>query len=268
MMAGPPSETPMVLPATAQAATQLRLAGWVLAISTVMALAGSLGGWLLVTAPTRHPLSEESGLLGAIAWLIVAGSAPAWLLARGRQTIAQTAGATALYSAPTGNDSLFGRSSTVERTLVIDGQRTRLIQFARFWQVPLGAVPVLAAAMLLWVTWPVAGTVVAGGMTAAVSGLILAFPVLILERHLAQERGWIDAARLALLVRFALVMLTVAVLATAAQALGLGDAYWGQRAVAVVMGLACAELLIRALVALLLPPPRPESAQILSLIHI
>ena len=145
---------------------------------------------------------------------------------------------------------------------MIDGQRARFVLFARFWQVPLGIAPLGVAIAILWWTWPSNALDVSGELHAAVIGLTLAFPLLILERFLVADQHWIDAQRLAVVTRFALAALVLTSLATGVHAFGFGEAYWAQRAIALLLLLASGELIIRGLVSLLMPPPTAENARI------
>lgn len=244
-----------------RAESHLRLVSWVLVVSLLTAIVASAAAWWSVTRAQRGSLSEEFGLLASIAWVLVAGFAPGWLLARGRLVIAETVDATGAVTAPIGSPSLFGNSFQEERAGVLDGQRARLVQFARFLQIPLGFVPILLGMGVVWLAWPGPDPDQRGELATAVVGLLAAFPLLVLERHLAaDDQGWIDASRLSLVVRFALVLLVLGVLVTGVHALGVADAYWGQRLVAVVWAAAGIELLLRGVLSAMLPPPTPESA--------
>jgi regulator of protease activity HflC (stomatin/prohibitin superfamily) len=257
--AGEPTSIP--LPALGAAGSQLQVVTVVLIITGSLACGATIAAWWASFVAPSGSLIAEAGLLAAIAWLVVAGFAPAWLLARTRLAIAQTADV-ALVVPTSGAHSLFGKSSHEEMQSVLSAQRARLVVFARFLQIPLGVLPLLIAGATVIRTWPGSSPMVAGELQAAGIGLLLAFPLLILERILARSRQWVDALRLAQLSRCALALLVAAALATGVHAFGITDAYWGQRLVSASVVLIGGELLIRSVVLVMLPPPTAEAAQL------
>ena len=255
------------LPNLRSAEAHLHTITVVLVISGIIAGGATVIAWWATSTVPPGSLIEELGLLAAVGWLMVAGFAPAWLLARSRLAIAQTADA-ALVSTPSSATSLFGKSSQEEYRSVLVGQRARLVGLARFLQVPLGVLPLVIAGATLVRTWPGSSPLAAGELHAAGVGLFLAFPLLILERILAGwqllpgGQPWVDAPRLAQLSRFALALLVLASVATGVHSFGVSDAYWVQRLASAILLVAGAELLMRSLVTLMLPPPTPETAQV------
>jgi regulator of protease activity HflC (stomatin/prohibitin superfamily) len=252
---------PIPLPILRAAEAQLRAVTVVLIIAGVIAVSATIAAWWATYAVPPGSLIEELGLLAAVSWLMVAGFAPAWLLSRSRLAIAQTADA-ALVFTPSSASSLFGKSSQEEFRSVLEGQRARLVVLARFLQIPLGVLPLLIAGATLVRTWPSSSPLAAGELQAAGAGLFLAFPLLILERILAGSQQWFDAPRLAQLSRCALALLVVAAVSTGVHSFGITDAYWGQRLASAILLVVGAELLVRGLVTLMLPPPTAESAQL------
>ena len=258
----PADSAPISLPVLHAAESQLRAVTVVLIIAGVIAGSSTITAWWAVSTVPPSSLIEELGLLAAVAWLLVAGFAPAWLLARSRLAIAQTADA-ALVFTPSSANSLFGKSSHEEFPSVLVGQRARLVVLARFLQIPLGVLPLLIAGATLVRTWPSSSPLAAAELQAAGFGLFLAFPLLILERILARSQlQWIDAQRLAQLSRCALALLVVAALATGVHSFGISDAYWGQRLASALLLILGAELLVRGLVSVMLPPPTAEGAHL------
>jgi regulator of protease activity HflC (stomatin/prohibitin superfamily) len=240
---------------------QLHSVTLVLSIAGVIAVGTTIAAWWAAYSVPPGSLIEELALLAAVSWLLVAGFAPAWLLARSRLAIAQTTDA-ALVFTPSNVSGIFGKSSHEEFRAVLTGQRERLVALARFLQIPCGMVPLLVAGATLVRTWPSSSPVVTGELLAVGIGLFLAFPLLILERILVRAQQWVDAPRLAQLSRCALALLVLATVSTGVHAFGITDAYWGQRLTSAILLVVGAEVLIRGLVTLMLPPPTAESAQI------
>ena len=249
------------LPSVQTSAHQVWLTTLVAIVAGGCAVVSTVLVWSWWYTSPRGALAEEVALIAGIAWLVCGAFTCAWLLARARQVIAESSALQAV-SRPSDAPGLFGNSVDQERESVIAGQRTRLVSLARFFQLPLGGLPLLAAGATLLVGWPSANSQTTGELHLAVLALVCAFPVLILERSLAQQQLWVDASRLLQVTRTALLVLIAISITTGLHVFGIDLAYWGQRLIAAMLLVMLGELLVRSFVMALMPSPSPEQARV------
>lgn len=229
---------------------------WLIGIATGGAL---LGGFL---ASPGKALAVR-GLIGVGGAAILAGIAAlnaASRLAHARALLAQ---ALALVQSERerqarGEQSLFsgeGQTDAVQQQLV------HLRSVSGWQQLPAAVVFLAAAGVLLVACWPRGGPI-AGELVIGIAAMALAFPLLVLERHLAltDPQDLPDAPALATVWRLPVAALLVGGCAAVLHAHGFAWAVWVEQALAVLVTMVVLELGVRLVALIFLPPATPEQA--------
>ena len=270
-MTDPVHPTPVALPLAVE-----RAARWhgVLAAATWSTLA--LGGGLALAVPVVHlagePLLAKALALPGAALLIAAAALlPALLLTAARRRVLeaadaalvarqqrQAAAAARAADAPTAQ-ALFGDGDDPD--LLVQAEQARVLRLAG-WPQAVAALPLLAVAVVLaWWGWPASG-MVPGGFSVGGMLLVLAFPVLVLERRLTLVAATAalpalvelpEAAGLARLLRLLLWTLIVAGAAEVARSLGASLAVWALWLQAALVIAVAGEVALRVAAAPFLP---------------
>jgi regulator of protease activity HflC (stomatin/prohibitin superfamily) len=227
-----------------------------------------LVGLALFILPAVLPIKRLAKLKGMATELLAGGLGEVALLAVLLALIALTA--TALLA----SSRLASRRAEVAAALG-EFDTTPPSLFSRVWALGPGVlaregqaiVLTVGAALiclLAWRMWPQAHTVVgADANLVAALTIGLAFPSLICERMVnafpsAQMPEAPGLRRLLLLTTLALALGGVAEIG---RGVGFGWVYWVQRAISIVFILLAAELALRGLARLFLPPPAPDTAK-------
>jgi regulator of protease activity HflC (stomatin/prohibitin superfamily) len=125
----------------------------------------------------------------------------------------------------------------------------------------VGSLALLALAALVWF-WPRAGTGAPGNGDFVLAGIaiVVAFPMLVLERWLAglSEAELPEARALERVMCATLLGLFGGAAATIAIGIGFDWAIWIERAIALLLSVVAVELLARAVAPMFLPPPPIE----------
>jgi regulator of protease activity HflC (stomatin/prohibitin superfamily) len=231
----------------------------------------ALAAVALACFPAAIPALAAPGLLAALAGaaaLAFAALLSSWLVANARIGVAHALEHLALAAErrARGEASVFADG---DEGVGLDGAIGRL-QSQAFWPQPLVVVPIAAlAAYALVRLWP-QGAPGPGALALGLGALVLAFPVLVLERRLAAAESLPDAdadpelpdARgLAAILRLLLATLVVAGLAGLAATPFPAAATWAFRSLAALQLAVAAELAARGLFTLFLPAPAPGRAR-------
>jgi regulator of protease activity HflC (stomatin/prohibitin superfamily) len=227
-----------------------------------------LAGLVLLILPNVLPIKRLAKLKGMASELMAGGLGEVALVAVILTLVALTA--TALVASA----RLASRRAEVA-TALGEFSASPPSLFTRVWALGPGflaregqaVVLTLGAAiigLLAWLMWPRAGMPVAADANlVAALAIGLSFPSLICERMLnafpsAQMPEAPGLRRLLLLTTLALAVGGVAEIG---RGVGFGWIYWIQRALSVVFILLAAELAVRGLARLFLPPPAPDTAK-------
>ncbi len=235
-----------------------------------------VGGGLALAAPVLHlvgqpMLAKALALPGAAALIAAAALLPALLLTSARRRVLEAADA-ALVSRQQRQAALAARAADAPATqalfgagddpdLLVQAERLRALRLAG-WPQAAVALPLVgvAAVLAIW-AWPAYG-VVPGGFALGVTLLLIAFPVLVVERRLtlAAATGATpasvelpEAPGLARLLRLLLWTLVVCGAAEVARSLGASVvvwALWVQSALVIIVAL---EVALRVAMAPFLP---------------
>jgi hypothetical protein len=237
------SASPADLPSAVQRAARWQVLVAVCAWSAlVLGIAAALAA-VVVHLIGIAPLARALALPGAGLLVAAAGLLPAWLLIAARVRVAEAAdavqvaqrqrqAAAAARAADAPAQALFGEGDDPD--LLVQAERARVLRLAGWPQALVGLPLALAAAALAWFGWPLAGTV-PGGFGLGIALLLVAFPVLVVERRLtlaaAQPGGAAagdlpEAAGLSRLLRLLLWTLVVTGAAEVARALGASVVVW------------------------------------------
>ena len=231
--------------------------------SAGLALSGGAIGF--VTGSISLIVSLPALAMIAAPFLLIATAAiPAWLLAHQRHQLVQISEqqrAENQRRADRGSGSLFSGSGDGETAATTNDMYAGLRRFAGVTGMMASLPTLLLTVLVLWRSWP-RGITADHELGMALAALVLAFPILVAERHISRTSTWSDAPRLAALCRYALAALVIGALASGAHALGFSMAMWGQRLVMATTGMVGIELALRACLVFLLPPQKPELAKI------
>ncbi len=237
---------------------------WLGVVSWTSTLLGILAivGAVVLGGPPQEPQAAR-GLCGVIAvacFIAAAATGSARRIASARVQVAEALDAERLDAErkATGVQSLFGAqgqpdpvAAALERLAHAGGWRQLLA---------VGDFLVVAAASA-WYCWPFAGGIHAE-LALGVAALVLAFPALVVERHLAlsDPRELPDAPSLASVMRLPVAACVLGGLGAILHGDGIHQGLWLERAALVALVATVAELLIRLAALWFLPPPPPELA--------
>jgi regulator of protease activity HflC (stomatin/prohibitin superfamily) len=264
---------PLAISAAARWYGAVLVGAWIFVVLQVALILSSVIAFIA----GHSTLAGTCAVLSAIMGVGVAGFLPVLVLVSGRRRLAdaldaaqvaqqQRAAAESAQQTSSAQQALFIGAG--ETDVVVKAERERLLALAGWPQIA-AALPslLISAAMLYWL-WPSAGTVL-WGFGVGIACLIVAFPVLLIERRFsvmlnATHADLPEADNLARLMRVVLWGLIVVGVAEIARSMGASSAVWGLWIYSGLLLLFISEIALRVIAAPFLPAAVSEEARGLS----